>query len=298
VSASRSVSLAAHAKINVFLRILGRRDDGFHDVETLVLPISLHDDLRVSSLARNEVDVRVQGDPELTASVPIDPGVNLATRAVLLAAGDHRAAGGEGVGASIELTKRIPVAAGLGGGSADAAAALRAVHELWGTDEGRSAAIALELGSDVPAMLMGGPVLVGGRGDRLDPVHAVATWWVLRPFGFGVSAADAYRWWDEDGMVSGPDPGALLAAVETGDVELMGDALANDLQTPVVARHPAIADALDECAGLGALGAVMSGSGPTVAALARDREHARELAAAIPGSLVVSGPPDVAPGPS
>jgi 4-diphosphocytidyl-2-C-methyl-D-erythritol kinase len=294
---SSSVSVAAHAKINVFLRVLGRRDDGFHDVETLVLPISLHDDLRVSSLARDEVDVRVQGDPELTASVPIDPGVNLATRAVLLAAGDRPGADGGGVGASVELTKRIPVAAGLGGGSADAAAALRAVHELWGSDEGRSAAIALELGSDVPALLMGGPVLVGGRGDRLDPVHAVPTWWVLRPFGFGVSAADAYRWWDEDGMVTGPDPGALLAAVETGDVELMGDALANDLQTPVVARHPEVADALDGCAALGALGVVMSGSGPTVAALARDRVHAHELAAAIPGSLVVSGPPDVAPGP-
>jgi 4-diphosphocytidyl-2-C-methyl-D-erythritol kinase len=150
------------------------------------------------------------------------------------------------------------------------------------------------IGSDVPAMLAEEPVLVRGRGERLTSVSLATTWWAVRPFDFPTRSPDAYRWWDEDGGGSGPDPGALIAAAEVGNVELLGEALFNDLEAPVARRHPEVADAKAAFLAAGALGAVMSGSGPTVVALARHLMHADALAAAIPGTFVVSGPPGVA----
>jgi 4-diphosphocytidyl-2-C-methyl-D-erythritol kinase len=227
----------------------------------------------------------------LTHLVPRDPNVNLAGRAVTALAGRTGRFGDPRI--ALELDKRVPVAAGLGGGSADAAAALLAVDELWvchlAPDE--LAEVGLTLGVDVPAMLAGVPVLATGRGERLTPVHTAGTWWVLRPFGFGVDVADAYRWWD-DAPVTGPDAGVLIAALETGDLELLGDALFNDLQPGIVARHPEVGGAVAAFADAGALGAIVSGSGPTVAALARHVGHAEALAAAVPGSIVVGGPPE------
>ena len=140
-------------------------------------------------------------------------------------------------------------------------------------------------------MLAGKPVLASGRGEVLTPVFSASTWWVLKPFGFGVSAADAYEWWDSE-RVTGPDPGVLIAALESGGLELLGDALFNDLQAGVVARHPEVGEAIEAFLEAGALGAIVSGSGPTVAALARHVGHADTLAGAMPGSIVVGGPPD------
>ena len=293
------VTRRAHAKINVFLRVMGRRDDGLHDIESVVLPISLHDvvtatavDARSAAADRARgISVQVEGDPELTRHVSTELGENLAGRAALALA-ERAGLVADAADVALRVHKRIPVAAGLGGGSADAAATLHALDELWGTDLGDAALrdLATHLGSDVPAMLAGEPVLVSGRGERLIPVHTAHTWWVLRPFAFGVSAADAYRWWDE-ARGTGSDPGVLIAALEIGDVELLGDAIFNDLQPGIVARHPDVGTTLDVLADAGALGAIVSGSGPTVAALARHIGHADALAAAVPGSIVVSGPP-------
>jgi 4-diphosphocytidyl-2-C-methyl-D-erythritol kinase len=130
-----------------------------------------------------------------------------------------------------------------------------------------------------------------GRGERIAPVHVVTTWWAIKPFGFPTRSPDAYRWWDEDGGAVGPDPGALVAAAESGNEELLGHALFNDLEEPVSRRHPEIAETKRAFLEAGALGAVMSGSGPTVVALARHMGQADRLAAAVPGSFVVSGPP-------
>ena len=236
-SAPRVVTRRAHAKVNVFLRVLGRRDDGFHDLESVVLPISLHDVVTATEAAPGELSIQVEGDAELARLVSTVPGENLAGRAVEALA---RRVGRDGPsrGVSLRLDKRIPVAAGLGGGSADAAAALLAADEVWSCDLGAPALAELgaELGSDVPAMLAREPVLASGRGELIITVHAASIWWVLKPLGFGVSAADAYAWWD-DAPVTGPDPGVLIAALEIGDVELLGDALFNDLQ-PGVRRAP------------------------------------------------------------
>jgi len=283
------VTRRAHAKLNVFLRVLARRDDGFHDLETVVLPLSLHDVVTAETTADPlEVQMDLHGATLLDA---LDQRDNLVT-----AAADRLAAAAFPVdrhpGARVTIGKSIPFAAGLGGGSADAAAALLALNDLWGCglDAGRLAVVGAEVGSDVPAMLAGEPVLAQGRGDRLIPVHTATTWWVLRPFAFGVSATDAYAWWDED-PVTGHDAGVLIAALETGDVDLLGHSLFNDLQPGVVVRHPEVGEIVDAFLEAGALGAIMSGSGPTVAALARHFGHADTLAAAVPGSIVVSGPP-------
>jgi len=282
----RTVRREAHAKINAFLRVLGAREDGYHDLESLVVPISLADVVTVREADALTVDVR--GASELTGAVPAG-GLNLALVAAL-ALGDACPDAG---GARIVVDKRIPVAAGLGGGSADAAATLLALNELWGcgVDEGTLAELGERLGSDVPAMLVEGPVLMSGRGELVAPAPMAPLWWVLASFDFGVRSPDAYRWWDEAGGGTGPDPVPLLDAAAAGDAEALGPLLFNDLEAVVCARHPEIAEARDRLLELGALGAVMSGSGSSVVGLARDEVHARAIAEGLPGALVVSGPP-------
>lgn len=279
------VSRRAHAKVNVFLRVLGPREDGFHEIETLVLPISLHDVVTVRDADGPAPVLDVTGDRAALEGTDLERNLVVRAARALASRVDIPPS------VAISLDKRVPVAAGLGGGSADAAATLQALGELWpATTLDDLAAVALELGSDVPAMLAGEPVLASGRGERLVPVHTASTWWVLKPVAFPVRAADAYAWWDAD-PTTGPDPGALIAALETGDVELLGDVVFNDLQRGVVSRHPEVGATRDAFLEAGAVGAVVSGSGPTVAALARHLGHAETLAAAVEGSIVVSGPP-------
>ena len=283
------LAMTAHAKLNVFLRVLGRRDDGYHDVETLLLPISLAD------------DVTVETADELTLSLdgPAAEGVradeeNLALRAArALAAEVVKDGGGEPPGAHITIEKRIPVTAGLGGGPADAAATLVLLDELWSLGWGRDglAGTAGAVGSDVPAMLLGEPAYAEGRGERVSPVLMQSTTWVVKPLAFGVSSADAYAWWDAHGE-TGPDAGALIAAAESGNNALLGSALYNDLQEPVAARHPEISQTIEAFMEAGAEGAVMSGSGPTVVALS-PFATAPDIARAVPGSLVVDAPPQL-----
>jgi 4-diphosphocytidyl-2-C-methyl-D-erythritol kinase len=249
----------AHAKVNPFLRVLGRRGDGFHDIETLVHPIDLADDLTVRQISGDDV-LRV-GGPH-AAGVPTG-SENL----VLRSAAALRTALGREDGVEIELLKEIPMAAGLGGGSADAAAVLDALAELWTCPAEIVRAVAEEIGSDVPAMLFEEPVLARGRGENVAPVEVQPCTWRVIPAAFGISAADAYRWWDEDGGTTGPDPAPLLAALASGDLEVAGRLLFNDQEGPVLRRHPQLEGAKARLLREGALGAVVSGSGPSVAGL-------------------------------
>jgi 4-diphosphocytidyl-2-C-methyl-D-erythritol kinase len=272
----------AHAKLNVYLRVLGRRADGYHDIETVLLPLDLHDVLTVTPADAFHVQVTGSRASELVDA----GGETLLSRAVSA----FGAVTGRQAGVRIELDKRIPVAAGMGGGSADAAALLRALGRLHGVETETLLEIAASIGSDVPGLLRVEAIHASGRGDRLSPVLAQSTTWVVHPFGFAVSTPDAYRWWDE-APVTGPDPGALIAALETGNDVLLGSAIYDDLQPAVAARHPEVAETVEAFLSAGALGAVMTGSGPTVVALARHLGHADTLADAVPGSFVVTGPP-------
>jgi 4-diphosphocytidyl-2-C-methyl-D-erythritol kinase len=274
----------AHAKLNVFLRVLARRADGFHDVETLLLPLEVHDVVTVETADTFDVVVNGPRAEELAAA----GGESLVARAADAFA---RATGLPfAPAARVTIDKRIPVAAGMGGGSADAAAVLRALGRLHGVGRADLIELAAAVGSDVPALVHGGPVFAEGRGERVTPVHAVTSHWVVAPLPFSVTAADAYAWWDER-SATGPDPGALIAALETGNDELLGSALYDDLAPGVCARHPEVAATIAALEAAGALGVVMTGSGPTVVALARHLGQADSLAARIPGAFATSGPP-------
>jgi 4-diphosphocytidyl-2-C-methyl-D-erythritol kinase len=281
-----AVRREANAKINVFLRVLRAREDGYHDIESLVVPVSLAD--RITARPADELRVSMKGVDDLPRTIPAG-GLNLALVAALALAEECEHAGG----AEVEIEKRIPVAAGLGGGSSDAAATLGALNELWGCgmDMEALAHIAARVGSDVPAMLVRDPVLVHGRGDVIDPATVDRLWWVLRSFDFGVRSPDAYRWWDEDRASSGTDPAPLIVAATKGDPETLGPLLFNDLERSVFARHPDLAEAKAALLQAGALGAVMSGSGSSVVGLARDEAHARSLAKRWASAQVIVGPP-------
>jgi 4-diphosphocytidyl-2-C-methyl-D-erythritol kinase len=286
---AKAIRRDAFAKINVFLRVLSARDDGYHDVESLVVPISWSDAVTVRPDERLRVEVR--GAPALSGQTPAS-GMNLALVAALGLADVCSKAGG----ALVEIEKRIPLAAGLGGGSADAAATIHGLNELWGCrlDPATLTRVAERVGSDVPAMLLGGPVLMSGRGEFLAPADVATFWWVVVQHGFGVRSPDAYRWRDEDGGEPGPDPEPALEAAAAGDAKGLGAAMFNDLDASVTRRHPQIGETKDELLRRGALGAVMTGSGSSLVGLASDRAHAEELAASFPNAVVASGPPSPA----
>jgi 4-diphosphocytidyl-2-C-methyl-D-erythritol kinase len=281
-ASSRPVSEPAPAKLNPVLRVLGKRDDGYHEIETLIQPITLADGVQAAS-APDGLELTVAGERAEDVPRGEDNIVVRAARALAGARGVRR-------GARLLLAKRIFVAAGLGGGSADAAATLRVLDRLWGLGMGVEglAPVAAEIGSDVPALLPGGPVLARGRGEVVEPVNIPPTWWVLVPFTLGIPAADAYRWWDEAGAPSTAELSPLLDALRAGDLAEVGRRLGNDLQPGVVRRHPIVGEAVEGVLEAGALGAVVCGSGPTVAALARDGVHAEEVASKVGGYAVGS----------
>jgi 4-diphosphocytidyl-2-C-methyl-D-erythritol kinase len=257
---SCAVRVRAYAKINLSLHVLGIRRDGYHDLRTVFQSIALHDD----------VTIRVRRGPFVfRCDDPACPGdaTNLVWRA---AEAMWTAARRPGALRNLEiaLTKRIPVEAGLGGGSSDAAAAVRGLAELWRVPSAAVQGVARSLGADVPYFLAGGTALGLDRGDVLYPLadHRSA-WVVLILPAFGVSTAAAYRWWDES------SPAASGAR----------DGASNDLQAPVAARHPEIARIVKALRRAGAFQAAMSGSGSAVFGLFDSREAAERAARDIGG---------------
>jgi len=183
----------------------------------------------------------------------------------------------------VELDKAIPVAAGLAGGSADAAGALRALNALWACDldEGQLRDVGAEIGSDVPFCVIGGTALVTGRGEALARVLCHSKFhWVVGIDASPLATGEVYRAWDAGWAPSDIEPDAVLAALRAGDAEALGPALHNELQPPAIALRPHLETGRRALLAAGALGAVVSGSGPTALGLARDAEHAQQLAAA------------------
>ena len=271
----------APAKLNPVLRVLGRRGDGFHEIETVVLPLTLADGVE----ARRDADgVSLAVTGPLAGDVPRDEE-NL----VLRAARELASAAGIEPRARMLLVKRVPVGAGLGGGSSDAAAAIRALNDVWGLGWApqRLAEVGAAIGSDVPAMLHGGPVVARGRGELVERLGATRTWWVLAVQPFQVSAEAAYSWWDGS-PATGPPIDAVVTSLQRGDASALAATLRNDLAAPVEQHHPEAGEARRRLTEAGALSAVVSGSGPTVAGLCRDGVHAEQVAAAVDGIAVAS----------
>jgi 4-diphosphocytidyl-2-C-methyl-D-erythritol kinase len=285
-AADRVVHVRAPGKINVFMKVGSLLDDGYHEVATAYQAISLFEE--VYARPADDFSVRFSGPIE-TSGLATD-GSNLAIKAARLLArvADYRG------GVALEIEKHVPIAGGMGGGSADAAATLVACDHLWGTNVGREALheLAAQLGADVPFALMGGTAVGTGRGDRLSPALAQGTFhWVLALADDGLSTPQVYAELDrhrerhvhdiapalEQPMVDVE----VLQALRAGDAHQLAEYLYNDLQAPALHLQPSLAATLELGELQGALAGLVSGSGPTVAFLAADHDSAIDLQVAL-----------------
>lgn len=268
---TQRLELSAPAKINLGLEILRRRPDGYHDLNTLFATLDVGDSMTLTARGDHKITCRVHG-AELAAD-----DSNLAVRAALAL----QARLPDAPGLDIEIQKRIPMGAGLGGGSSDAAAVLMGAPHVWGIDVERAilGELALELGSDVPFFLIGGVALAGSRGERLEPIDVVLPWHVLlvNP-GIHVATPAAFASVGRTGeRAAGDLKGALLAGL--ADAAAMRDGLVNDFEAAVFAMYPELGHIKRHLYEAGALFALMSGSGSTMFGLFETRaaaEGARE----------------------
>jgi 4-diphosphocytidyl-2-C-methyl-D-erythritol kinase len=308
------VTVRVPAKLNLQLAVGPPRADGYHDLVTVFHAVSLYDQVRVEPASHDGVTITGEGADRVPAGQD-----NLALRAAaaLRAAVRDRRSGPGSV--HVTIAKRIPVAAGLAGGSADAAAALVACNELWaaGLSQQQLSEIAATVGSDVAFALLGGTAVGRGRGEQLTPALAPATQyhWVLAFADGQLSTPAVYAALDrlrgergdgqsprEQGGSGGDIPpeaaldAALMSALRSGDASRVGQRLSNDLQPAALSLFPALRKTLTAGLELGALGALVAGSGPTCVFLAASAERALELAVSLSGAGVcrsvarVSGP--------
>jgi 4-diphosphocytidyl-2-C-methyl-D-erythritol kinase len=280
------------AKVNLQLGVGPARADGYHSLVTVFHAVSLFDEVTVRPSAG--MAMTVQGED--AGLVPADDS-NLAWQAAVTLAG---AAGLRDQAVHIDIRKRIPVAAGLAGGSADAAATLVACNELWqaGLSPSELAELGAGLGSDVPFGLVGGTAVGRGRGDQLTPALAAGTYhWALAFGQDGMSTAKVYATCDRlrAARVAAGDQAEpaepelsnpLMTALRSGDPARVGPLLSNDLQPAALSLQPDLRRTLAAGREHGALGSIVSGSGPTCAFLATDAAHAREIAVALTGAGV------------
>ncbi|WP_333779037.1 4-(cytidine 5'-diphospho)-2-C-methyl-D-erythritol kinase [Streptomyces sp. IBSBF 3136] len=274
-----SVTVRVPAKVNVQLAVGAARPDGFHDLANVFLAVGLYDEVTVTPAD----GLRVTCEGPDADQVPLDR-TNLAARAAIALA-ERR---GIEPAVHLHINKDIPVAGGMAGGSADGAGALLACDTLWGTGASRAELLAIcaELGSDVPFSLVGGAALGTGRGERLTALEVGGTFhWVFAMAGRGLSTPAVFREFDR--MAEGreiPEPEAsaeLLDALAKGDPDALAAAVSNDLQPAALSLFPELADTLAAGRDAGALTALVSGSGPTTAFLARDPESAAKIADAL-----------------
>jgi 4-diphosphocytidyl-2-C-methyl-D-erythritol kinase len=266
------LTLKTPAKINWFLHVMDKRRDGYHNLQSLMQCVSLYDTLSLEEY--DDIDVLTESD--------IPPEKNLVYKAALLLNEKY----GSKKGARITLKKDIPIEAGLGGGSTDAAAALRGLNSLWGLDvpEAELASLGASLGSDIPFFLSRTAALVEGRGERITPVELSAPHILLivKPT-LGVSAGWAYSQLEELGKPSDyVFIKKLVMALENGDYPTLRDMASNDLEAPVLKSYPEIRELKDRLLDCGASLSVMSGSGSSVFGLFKSRSTAEEAVASFP----------------
>lgn len=268
----RSLRVECPPKVNLYLRVVRRREDGFHELETVFQSVGGGDTL--SAAPASELTLRCS-EPE----IPVDDR-NLVMRAATLLRRAFPSAAG--CGASLDLVKRTPAGGGMGGGSVDGAAALVLLSRLWGLEPTSTqlAEMAAVLGSDVPFFLVGGAALARGRGEVLEPVAAPKQrfWLVLLKPSVSVSTPWAFKQWRAE-ECSGPSVEEFLAAYHSSDPAALAAALRNDLEPGVAAGTPEIATARQWLLAQGVPGARMTGSGSVVFAVAQNEAQANDIAA-------------------
>lgn len=273
------VRLRTHAKVNLFLRVVGRRPDGYHEIETILHGISFGDDIEVALTDGGGIEV----DMELAEGVLGEPPTaqeNLAYRAAQALVG--RAGGERGV--RVRIVKHIPIGAGLGGGSGNAAGIIVALNELWrlSLDRADTLAVAATVGSDVPYCIEGGTALATARGEKLTPLPAPADLHIVLGMSHeGLLTRDVYAAFDEVGPQDAASPSPMTLALGAGNVHEVADLLYNDLEVAAFKLRPRLQDKKEALLAAGALGAAMSGSGPTMFAIAENEDHAHDIADAV-----------------
>jgi len=287
-SSNATVTVRVPAKVNLQLAVGPREADGFHNLVTVFQAISIYDDVTISKTAPGSgITIAITGDH--THGVPAD-STNLAVKAAQLIADDYDFA----LDIYIEVNKSIPVAGGMAGGSADAAAVIVGLNELFTLEMSREEMLEFgsQLGSDVPFMITGGTAIGQGRGDQLTAALSRGTYhWVLALSSVGLSTPAIYQ--ECDRLRAGLDiaapqtSDALMQSLLAADPKAVGLALQNDLQSAACSLRPALTLILDVGEEYGALGAIVSGSGPTVAFLVGDEEQGLDLAVALTSSGVV-----------
>ena len=272
-------------KVNVYLGVGPREFSGYHELATIFQAVGIYDEVTVSAAD----SLTISGLGQFADQIPTDE-TNLAWKAAELVA----RACGEEPNIHIQIDKSIPIAAGMAGGSADAAATLVACDAYWnaGIPRDQLDAMAATLGSDVPFMLHGGCALGVGRGDVLSPVMIRGSFhWVFATFDEGLSTAQIYEKTDEMRGLDFEDepevPTELLSALARGDAPALGRLLHNDLQLAATTSRPQLGRVLEQGIDSGALGAIISGSGPTCAFLVRDESSAIDLVLALKASGLV-----------
>ena len=264
-----NIVVKAPAKINLTLDVTRKREDGYHEVEMIMTTVDLADRIHLFSLEEDKIIIDVT-----KGFVPSNEN-NLAYQAARLL--KERLDIRKGIAISID--KQIPVSAGLAGGSTDAAAVLRGLNEMWelGLSMDELAEIGLEIGSDVPFCVHGGTAVARGRGEKLEFLPTPPQCWVIlvKP-PMGVSTKDVYGRLNLSNMVH-PDNEGMIKAIETGDFSGMCGRLQNVMEDVTFDLHPDVKKIKDRMLQFGAPGAVMSGSGPTVFALAQNRTRADRL---------------------
>lgn len=287
---TRGVVVRVPAKINLQLAVGPLGADGFHEVTTVFQAISLFDDVTLKHAPENSgISLILSG--ATSSGVPVDDE-NLAMRAAKLMAEKYDLS----TDLAIHLKKEIPVAGGMAGGSADAAGVIVAMDALFdiGLSRDEMETIAAQLGSDVPFGISGGIAIGRGRGDQLTPALSRGNYhWVLALSGQGLSTPAVYQECDRlrEGLdIASPQVSdSMMQALRAGDPVALGAALSNDLQAAACSLRPALRLVLDVGRDYGALGSIVSGSGPTVAFLVEDEEKSMDLTVALSSSGVVAG---------
>ncbi|MGH2811673.1 MAG: 4-(cytidine 5'-diphospho)-2-C-methyl-D-erythritol kinase [Actinomycetota bacterium] len=281
------VRVVARAKLNLMLRVGPLRDDGYHEIQSVMQTIDLTDGLEMSRARVTEVGFEWSGPGRWEG--PERPDLVERVLGIL-----NQTVGGTQA-AQVRVVKRIPPGSGLGGGSADAAAAVLGMNRLMDDvlDEKQMLEVCAQGGSDVPFALLGGTAVASGRGEQVEPIQGIpTTWWVIAIPQLSMPTGEVYERFDQLG--GGTVPGELehlIEALQAADVERIGAFLSNDLERAAFSAAP-LAPVKERVVEAGAVGAVMSGSGSAIAGLCGDKPHAAEVAGVVgrgfEGNVVVA----------
>ena len=284
------IILEAHAKVNLTLEILGKRPDGYHDLRSVVMPISLADTVSLRSAPSGEIGLSISSEKWINVSRLGPVENNLAVRVVRLMQKRYKA----DKGVDLRIHKRIPIGGGMGGGSADAAAVIHGLNGLWGLNLSveELSSFGADLGSDIPALVSRRVVVMEGRGERVSPLFeerqydsVEPMWMVVANPGTMCSTAQIFKNWRADLTKPPKIINNIRPHIQKGDICAVADSLYNGLEDVVFSACPEVARAASLLKKAGCLGVLLSGSGASVFGLVSDKSHGESVSRRLPDGL-------------